>query len=104
VRVVSDGYFQPMGIALHAGRDFVDGDTPDHERVAIVNETLGRMLWHERDPIGQTIKSGSRRMRVVGVVGDVRHDALEHAFTGELYYPMRQFPDYRALNLVVRTD
>ena len=104
IRVVSDGYFRAMGIPLRAGRDFSDGDTPDAERVVIVNESLARTLWPDRDAIGQAIGEGKRRLRVIGVVGDVRHDALENAFTGELYYPMRQFHDYSAVNLVVRTD
>jgi ABC-type lipoprotein release transport system permease subunit len=71
--------------------------------VVIVNETLARMLWPHHDAVGQMIASRPRPRRVVGVVGDVRHDALEHAFTGELYFPMRQLSDYSAVNLVVQT-
>ena len=77
---------------------------PDAEQVVVVNETLARTLWPGRDAVGRAIWNGPRRWRVIGVVGDVRHDALEHAFTGELYFPMRQRSDYSAVNLVVRTD
>jgi predicted permease len=103
IRVVSDGYFATLGIPIRAGRDFTAGDALGAPEVVIVNETLARMLWPGRDPIGQVIARGKRRLRVVGLVGDVRHDALESGFTGELYYPMRQMPDYSAVNLVVRT-
>ena len=41
--------------------------------------------------------------RVVGVVGDVRHAALETAGGSEMYLPMRQTGDYAAMQLVVRT-
>src|SRR5205823_5125229 len=63
-----------------------------------------RTLWPGRDAVGQAITRGRFKLRVVGVVGNVRHAALEDAFTGEIYYPMRQFPDYSAINLVVRTS
>jgi predicted lysophospholipase L1 biosynthesis ABC-type transport system permease subunit len=39
----------------------------------------------------------------VGVVGDVRHAALETAGGPEMYLPMRQTADYAAMHLVVRT-
>jgi len=41
--------------------------------------------------------------RVVGVVADVRHTALEKAGGPEMYLPMRQTGDYAAMQLVVRT-
>jgi len=104
VRVVSDGYFRAMGIPIRSGRDFGLGDGPGTPDVVIVNEKLARTLWPNKDAVGQAIARGKRRLLVVGVVGDVRHDALEKAFTGEMYYPMRQMPDYSAVNLVVRTD
>jgi hypothetical protein len=40
---------------------------------------------------------------VVGVVADVRHEALEKAAGSEMYLPMRQKQDYAAMQLVVRT-
>ena len=104
IRVVSGSYFKTMGIPIRAGRDFTDGDTPDTEPIIAINETLARMLWPNRDPVGQVVMSGKRRLRVVALVGDVRHDALEQAFTGELYFPMRQVNDYSQVNLVVETE
>lgn len=40
---------------------------------------------------------------MVGVVADVRHEALEAAGGLEMYLPMRQTSDYAAMQLVVRT-
>ncbi len=102
---MSDGYFRTMGIPIRSGRDFTVGDALEAGPVAVVNETMARMLWPKREAVGQAIDLGNKRLvRVVGVVGDVRHDALEHAFTGEIYFPLRQTGDYSAVNLVVRTD
>jgi predicted lysophospholipase L1 biosynthesis ABC-type transport system permease subunit len=42
--------------------------------------------------------------RVVGVVGDVRHLALEQASGMEMYLPMRQCRDISSVDLVVRSS
>lgn len=106
IRVVSDGYFATMGIAIKEGRDFTASDDSASEAVVIVNESLAHTLWPGRDPINQMIARGGNASgrRVVGVVADVRHGTLEHAFTNELYYPMQQYTDMGSVNLVVRTD
>ncbi len=102
VRVVSDGYFEAAGIPLRAGRAFTERDRASSERVVVVNETLARTLWPGQNPLGQTITTDGGR-RVVGVVADVRHEALEKAGGSEMYLPMRQTGDYAAMQLVVRT-
>jgi predicted lysophospholipase L1 biosynthesis ABC-type transport system permease subunit len=68
----------------------------------IVNETLARTLWPRQEAVGQIITQDGGR-RVVGVVADVRHEALEKVGGAEMYLPMRQTGDYGSMNLVVRT-
>ena len=102
IRVVSDGYFESVGIRLQAGRKFTQRDRASSEPVAMVNETLARTLWPGQDAVGKVVTQDGGR-RVVGVVGDVRHEALEKAGDSEMYLPMRQTFDYPAMNLVVRT-
>jgi predicted permease len=102
IRVVSDGYFESVGIRLQAGRTFTERDRASSEPVAMVNETLARTLWPGQDAVGQVVTQDGGR-RVVGVVGDVRHEALEKEGDSEMYLPMRQTFDYPAMNLVVRT-
>jgi predicted permease len=102
VRIVSDGYFEAAGIRLQAGRMFTERDRASSERVVVVNETMARTLWPGQNPIGQAITQDGGR-RVVGVVSDVRHEALEKAGGSEMYLPMRQTGDYAAMQLVVRT-
>src|SRR5262249_12269018 len=72
------------------------------ERVIIINETLARYLWPDQSAIGQTVRADGDR-RVVGVVGDVRHLALEQGSGPEMYLPIRQTNDYPSVDLVVRT-
>jgi predicted permease len=102
VRIVSDGYFEAAGIRLQAGRVFTERDRASSERVVVINETMARTLWPGQNPLGQTITQDGGR-RVVGVVSDVRHEALEKAGGSEMYLPMRQTADYAAMELVVRT-
>lgn len=102
IRVVSDGYFEAAGIPLREGRSFTDHDRATSEPVVIVNETLARTLWPGQPALGQKVALNQGR-RVVGVVADVRHQALETAGGSEMYLPMRQSADYSQIDLVVRT-
>jgi predicted permease len=102
VRVVSDGYFEAVGIRLQTGRVFTEQDRAASEPVVIVNQTLARTLWPGQDAVGQTMTQNGGR-RVVGVVTDVRHEALEKTGGSEMYLPLRQTNDYSAMKLVVRT-
>ncbi|MEO8593635.1 MAG: ABC transporter permease [Candidatus Solibacter sp.] len=102
IRVVSDGYFEAAGIRLRRGRAFTEMDRWASERVVVVNETMARTLWPGQDPLGQSVATDGGR-RVVGVVADVRHTALEATGGLEMYLPMRQTGDYAAMQLVVRT-
>jgi predicted permease len=102
IRVISDGYFESVGIRLKAGRAFTETDRASSEPVVIVNETLARTLWPGQDAVGQIMTQDGGR-RVVGVVADVRHESLETVGGSEMYLPMRQTGDYPAMHLVMRT-
>jgi putative ABC transport system permease protein len=110
-RLVSSGYFATMGIPVIRGRGFDDRDTERAPPVVVVNETAVRRYWPNANPIGARISLGSpmRWMEIVGVVGDVRHEALDVDAEPEAYIPLRQgFVAIgvgldRALALVVRS-
>jgi predicted permease len=102
VRIVSDGYLRALGIPLIAGRDISERDTPATEPVILINQTMARRLWPGENAIGQIVTSDKER-RVVGIVSDVRHLALEQGAGLEMYIPIRQIEDYASADLVVRT-
>ena len=102
IRVVTDGYFEALGIPLKSGREFTESDRASSEPVVMVNETLARTLWPGQDAVGQMMTQDGGR-RVVGVVADVRHGGPESSGGSEMYLPMRQTGDYAAMRLVVRT-
>jgi ABC-type lipoprotein release transport system permease subunit len=69
----------------------------------MVNQTLARTLWPSQDPVGKMVTQNGGR-RVVGVVADVRHAALEKASGSEMYIPLRQTRDYSSMELVMRSS
>jgi predicted permease len=102
VRVVSDGYLGAMGIPIRSGRDFSERDGASDDAVILINETMAHTLFPGEDAVSKIILSDKER-RVVGVVGDVRHLALEQGAGMEFYLPVRQGRDWSGLDLVVRT-
>jgi predicted permease len=102
VRIVSDGYVKAMQIPLRAGRDLSPSDAASSRPVILINETLARSVWPGENPIGQILIADTER-EVVGIVGDVRHLALEQASGCEMYLPIRQTGDYSSVDLVIRT-
>jgi predicted permease len=92
--VASTHYHQTLGIPLVAGRLFTGTERPDGDRVAIVNETLARQHFGDA-AVGRRLRLGaadSPWLTIVGVVGDVRHDALTETPDPEVYVPLAQAP------------
>ena len=93
IRIVTPGYFRTMGIPLLRGRGFTEQDTKDGLRVAVINDSAARSLFPNEDPIGKSITNygpDDETLQIVGVVGNVRHLALETAPRPELYQPLGQ--------------
>ena len=88
-RIIDWRYLKTMGISLLAGRDFMERDSATSEKVVIINEKAAKTLWPARDPIGQLVMYNGER-RVVGVVANVRHLALEQEGGLEAYIPVAQ--------------
>ena len=99
------GYFGTMRIPLRAGRVFDDHDGA--AQVAVISETMQRKLWHGESAIGRRMKLGPDPahlpwVTVIGVVGDVRHYALDTEAPATVYMPYALSPFYAPI-LVIRT-
>jgi predicted permease len=104
VRMITDGYVEAMGMTLKKGRSFTERDTLDSTPVILINETMARSLFAGQNPIGQMIaRTCGKDRQIVGVVGDVRHMALEKGSGSEMYLPQRQCGDYGSWSLTVRS-
>lgn len=110
-RVADPGWFETLGIPLVAGRLFGPDDGPEGEHVAVVDESMARLLWPGQDPLGRRFEPGGmdpwpdRGLTVVGVVGDVRSWDEEWGRRPTYYVSSRQRPAFLAFfggELVVR--
>ncbi|MGZ5018810.1 MAG: ABC transporter permease [Chthoniobacterales bacterium] len=93
IRVSTPDYFRTMNIPLLRGRVFTEQDTKDSVRVCVINETAAQMLFPSDEPIGKFITNfglENEKLQVVGVIGNIRHLALETAPRPELYQPLGQ--------------
>jgi putative ABC transport system permease protein len=89
------------------GRYFSERDTDASPNIVIIDETLARRYWPDADPIGRRIsfnrRDGKQVWReIVGVVGAIKHKALDADYRGSLYFPHQQNP-WSNMSLVVRT-
>src|SRR3954465_1651455 len=90
IRIATPDYFETMGIPLVRGRTFNEHDTKGSTLVTVINEQTAKDVFRGEDPIGQFIENygpKSEKLQVVGVVGNVRHLALETAPRPEIYQP-----------------
>lgn len=96
-RPVSADYFETVGIRIVRGRGFVLGDTEDSPLVVIINSSMARTWWNQQNPVGQRLRFGDQKWRmIVGVVGDVHHEALDTEAEPEMYVPYGQVPNVEA--------
>src|SRR5579864_4040286 len=105
---VSPDYFRVMRIPLLRGRFFSEQDSPLTPNVAIISETLARRYFPNQDPIGKQMRFGfppntNVSREIVGVVGDVRDEALSRNPGPMMYVPFAQAPLYGG-EVVVRSS
>jgi predicted permease len=90
----SPGWIGALGIPLLAGRDFSEQDDSTGRKVAIVDRALVRKYLTGLEPLGAHLWMDDRDMEIVGVVGEVRHFALDEEPLPTLYLPVGQLaPD-----------
>jgi predicted permease len=107
--IVSPRYFDTLHIPLVRGRAFTDADRGGAPEVVIINETLARRLFRERDPIGQTVlhqqgppPGRTRTLEVVGVARDGKYRTLGEEPRSFAYVPSGQMYNSQ-VSLLART-
>ena len=103
---VSGDVFKVMDVPLVAGRLFDASDSSTSREVVLVSRRAARQFWKGANPVGSRVRfqfSGrAYDAEVVGVVGDLRHEALDAPAAAELFLPYAQ-SGFRALTVVIRT-
>jgi putative ABC transport system permease protein len=94
VRSISAGYFTTMRIPLLRGRDLDASDVAGRPPAIIVSQAFAERFWPGQNPLGKhvtlTFYPGVTR-EVVGVVGDIKLDALDETRPiAMVYWPLDQ--------------
>jgi hypothetical protein len=92
------------------GRPLTAADREDAPLVAVINETMAARYWPGQDAIGQRFMMGTDDkpwLTVVGIVGQVRHNAIVEEPRAEMYVAHAQLPAHigsapRGMALVVK--
>jgi putative ABC transport system permease protein len=104
MRIVTGSFFKTVGVPLLRGRTFDDRDRTGTEEVAVISRSFARRFWGDADPVGKRISgdAGASWIRVIGVAGDVRDQALDKEPTDAFYVPFGQYPT--GGNLLIRSS
>jgi predicted permease len=106
---VSDGYFEAMKMRIVRGRAFDRNDTASSPPVAIVCEELARLLWPDKDALGEYVANPNPAttapptwLRVVGIAKGVRMPGDDDRPRPFIYMPIAQRPSLLAASIVAR--
>jgi putative ABC transport system permease protein len=90
VYMVSDDFTETLGIRLLEGRVFSERDYGLEPSVVLVNEAAAQAFWPGRDPVGAKLGTFGFRegAEVVGVVSNVRYQAIETPPQPDIYQPL----------------
>jgi putative ABC transport system permease protein len=102
VSVVSESYFDLLGIHLRSGRLFDSTDDASSLDVAVVDEQLAARYWPDQNAIGKRVQIADDWLTVVGVVSGVAGRPYRYDETGVVYRPLRQAVP-REFHLLIRT-
>jgi putative ABC transport system permease protein len=72
---ISPSFFSALGVSMRAGRAFADGESTT-ARTTIVNESLARRLFSDRDALGARLWIASVPHTIVGIVADYSSQPL----------------------------
>ena len=106
---LSPGYFDVFKMKMRRGRAFTERDDSLAPAVVIINETMAKQFWKDKDPLADRIMIGGgvmkelateRERQIIGVVNDVRDGGLNNDPQPHMYVPNAQVPDaLNALNV-----
>jgi putative ABC transport system permease protein len=89
----STDYFTTMGTRIVRGRGFTPEDRPTAPRIAVVSESMAKVLWPGRDAIGQCMRVNADTMPCTTVVG-IAEDMVQRDLTSDqrfhYYMPSEQ--------------
>ncbi|MGA2571869.1 MAG: ABC transporter permease [Terracidiphilus sp.] len=102
-RIVTEDFFQTMGIPILAGRGLARTDASGPPQVTVISRSLARRLFPDGDAVGKTLVFNVPIV-VVGVAGDVRDFGPAVDVRPAFYLLERQWPaPLSSMRLVIRS-
>ena len=101
---VGPGYFAAMRTPLLTGREFRWSDTDKSGSVAILNQAAARVLFPDRNPIGQRIKVEKDESEIVGVVADTKYANVRDAPVPTVFSSITQGMKKDSFTALLRID
>jgi len=100
-RRVNRQYFRALRIPLLRGRNFTEPEIRQSAKVVLISELLAREVFPNEEPLGKrlVLAMGQETFEIIGIVGDLRHRALESEPFPAMYLPAY---DLGWMNLVIR--
>ncbi len=100
---VTRDYFKTLGIPRVAGRFFEATDGKGSTGVVVINQTMAKLFWGDKNPLGERLRvppgspgspgKESPWLTIVGIAGDVKQGGLDHKTGSELYFLNDQAPE-----------
>ncbi len=92
---VGDQYFETLGISMLRGRAFLQSDTANTPRVAVVNEQFAKHYWPNQDAIGKRFhltNASGPPVQIVGIAKTTKYLWIAEPPTEYIYLPLAQRP------------
>jgi predicted permease len=107
-QIVTPEFFSTLRLPLRQGRFLSDQDLSSAPPVAVISESMAAQNWPGQNALGKHIQlgrpeAGEPFRTVVGIVGDVKPNAMDHDPSPTAYVPFAQQPE-SASAFVVRTS
>jgi predicted permease len=92
---VTPGFFDTLAIPVRRGRAILEIDTPNSEKVVVVNEAFVGRYLRDQDPVRSHVAVAGDTRTIVGVVGDVQQTGWNSPIAPlpAIYAPAAQLSD-----------
>jgi len=104
VNAVTPEFFPALGIHVLRGRAFTPADVAVHAPVMVISETMARLIWRGRDPIGTCVRYDDDSlpcMTVIGIAENThRGGIVEHSEVLQYYVPLGFAPSYMSSRIL----
>ena len=102
-RRINEHYFSALRIPMLRGRNFTAQEARQSAQLLVISDLLAKQVFPNEEPLGKrlVLATGDEPFEIIGIVGDIRHRAMERAPYSAMYWPSIQ---NSGTNLVIRTQ